>query len=176
MEAHEKRHRCHRPNCSEREGFADATRSRLTRSTGVRNLSAVHMQTATVVRVEGGGSQEKRVLQVIWNGYIVIKTALPAKPTALSQLARPWSAQDLLYLANAKVNLHNRIFNTDAAASAMFVRPRAAPIALTYKVNITLSHGNYFYKCRNNRRTNLRSSQGQEVLSRLFKSRQVVRY
>ena len=51
---------------------------------------------------------------------------------------RSRSAMDHLHIANYRIHLSDRIFNTDVAASAMSMRPRAGPVSLTYKVNMTL--------------------------------------
>ena len=83
---------------------------------------------------------------------------------------------DHLYYTNSQVQLHNRIFNIDTAANAMSVQPRASLVSLAYKVNITLSHEVYFYKSRSNKKLDLRTSQGQDVLSKFLYIYRVVQY
>jgi hypothetical protein len=64
---------------------------------------------------------------------------------------RSRSTIDYLYTANKQVHFQDSIFNTDAAASALSVRPRAVPSALSYRVNITLIYILYCFKSRDAR-------------------------
>jgi hypothetical protein len=61
---------------------------------------------------------------------------------------RSQSAMDHLYIANERVRFRDRIFNIDAAASALSVRPQASPSSLSYRVNVTLIHTLYCFKSR----------------------------
>jgi hypothetical protein len=53
---------------------------------------------------------------------------------------------DHLYIANKQVRFQDKIFNTDAAASALSVQQRSSPASLFYRVNITLIHTLYCFK------------------------------
>ena len=55
---------------------------------------------------------------------------------------------DHLYTANKQVCFQDRIFNIDAAASALSVQPQGGPTSLSYQVNITLIHTLYCFKSR----------------------------
>ena len=53
---------------------------------------------------------------------------------------------DHLTIANKRVHFQDRIFNIDAAASALSVRLQASPTSLSYRVNVTLIHTLYCFK------------------------------
>jgi hypothetical protein len=96
------------------------------------------------------------------------RTKISRRPRSIKK-PQARSAIDLLYIANARVRLKDRIFNIDVAASAMSIRPLVGPMSLSYKVNITLLHEVYHYKSRMAKDLVLRTSQGEEVLYKFLK-------
>jgi hypothetical protein len=83
-------------------------------------------------------------------------------------IPRSQSAMDHLHIANKRVHFHDRVFNIDAAASALSVRPRASPASLSYRINITLIHTLYCFKSRDARHMNLRVTILEDILSKLL--------
>jgi len=75
---------------------------------------------------------------------------------------------DHLYAANKRVRFQDRIFNIDAAANALSVRPQSSPTSLSYRVNITLIHTLYCFKSRDARQMNLRVTISEDILSKFY--------
>jgi hypothetical protein len=75
---------------------------------------------------------------------------------------------DHLHTANKRVRFQDRIFNIDAAASALSVRLRGSPTSLSYRVNITLIHTLYCFKSRDARQMNLRVTILEDILSKFY--------
>ena len=75
---------------------------------------------------------------------------------------------DLLKKANDRVRMLDRAFNIDAAADALSVRPTIGPLALTFKVNVTLNVETVRYTSRQNKVNNILTSLKQEIICKFL--------
>lgn len=121
-----------------------------------------------------GGQDDKEIASkaVLWPiDPIDLTDATPLARTKSGRQScstRSRSAMDYLHIANERVCFQDRVFNIDAAASALSVRPQASPTALSYRVNVTLIHTLYCFKSRDAQQMNLWVTILEDILSKFL--------
>jgi hypothetical protein len=120
---------------------------------------------------EDCGGERKALLRPI-EAIDLTKSTPPSRTTQgmhfSSSKLRSRSAMDYLHQANCRIHLLDKVFNIDAAAGALSVRPTVGSASLTYKVNVTLLYRTFSYTSRQNKIQQIPTTVKEEAISKLF--------